>query len=165
MKDTIKCPHCGSLNIKGASKCTKCLKRLDNLIKSCPKCAKRNKSNALKCVSCGYNFNNTSISVLIINALLSILVVIILCSLIYLRSNNIITNHLSLIIKIVGGLGILLLIIATLTNGKKDIYKFDKTDSISNNKFNKFKTLSYTSFYVGIVLLIILLVYLYITIV
>ena len=78
----MKCPKCGYDNLSGGSKCGKCGASL--LIKqkiSCPKCATINSIENKKCSKCGYKFNSKRH--LLLNAIISLLVVLVLFGLLY----------------------------------------------------------------------------------
>jgi len=48
-----KCPHCGFLETKDATFCSKCGKPLGRV---CPECGKKNEADASFCSSCGHHF-------------------------------------------------------------------------------------------------------------
>lgn len=147
----IKCKKCGfDKNIKGSKRCIKCKTILQHDTISCPKCARINKNDVIKCVSCGYKFKGKNWRNLI-NLIISIIVVIILGVLVYV-DNNFVVSNLKWIIKIVGLVGIIMILISTLSYGKKQQLVISAEEQINDKKFKRFKVVSSLSVVLGILI-------------
>ena len=141
----IICNNCGTENDHNAKKCSNCKKELV-VIKVCPRCAKVNEDSVDRCVNCGYAFNRKNRS-FIVNLLLSILLV---SSLLVINKYDPtafkgLTNNM----KRIAVIGVVLIIIATLTYGRKDITKFSAEEQIIENT-KIFKIRKVTSIILGI---------------
>ena len=156
--ETKKCPNCGYENVIGAKKCIKCGNVMEKT-KSCPKCAKINGFDAVECTSCGFTFNKKRLS-LVSNLIISILVVLILCLLVYFDI-DIIANNMSLIVKAIAIICIMGLLITTLTYGSKDKMTFSAEEKINNREFSKVKKTSYIIIVIALVAGIIFSLYYY----
>jgi uncharacterized membrane protein len=132
----VICQNCGTENDHNAKKCSNCKKELV-VTKVCPRCAKVNEDSVDRCIRCGYSFNSRNRS-FIVNLLLSILLV---SSLIIINKFDPtafkgLTNNM----KRIAVVGIVLIVIATLTYGHKDIKKFSAEEQIiENNKIFKIR--------------------------
>ncbi len=143
----VKCPKCGFLNAYGTIRCSKCRTDL-KIYKSCPRCAKVNSVEVDRCVSCGYNFNRKEKG-LLFNFILSVLLVVALFVVNYLDPSAFagFTKNMKRVAVFV----IIIILIATLTYGKKDIKKYSAEEQIiENQKLIQFR--KYTSIILGILL-------------
>ncbi|MBR4693479.1 MAG: hypothetical protein IKP07_01595 [Bacilli bacterium] len=144
---TIKCNKCGYMNPFGLEKCTKCGAEL-KVNKVCPNCAKINAPDAEHCVNCGHIFGRGSRSFLV-NFFLSVLLVSSLLIINYYDPTvfKSLTNNMKRVAVIV----IILILVATLTYGKKDITKYSAEEKIlENNKVIRLR--KYTSIALGVIL-------------
>ena len=144
---TIKCSKCGYENAFGLEKCTNCKAKLV-VNKVCPVCAKVNEPNAEHCVNCGHIFGRGNRSFLV-NFFLSVLLVSSLLIINYYDPT--VFKHLTNNMKRVAVVVIILILVATLTYGRKDINKYSAEEKIlENNKIIKLR--KYTSIILGIIL-------------
>ena len=158
----VKCNKCGyDKNIKGSKKCIKCLKFLDSNKISCPKCAKINVSDVKKCVNCGFDFGKKDFSHLI-SLLISTFVVVVFAILVYL-DNSFILNNMKWIIRIVGIVGILIILVSTLCYGKKQRIIISAEEQMNDKKFKKMKLVSNLSVILGIVVVLLIVIYIVFT--
>lgn len=153
----VKCPKCGSKNVKGSKVCGKCHKTLEVTTKSCPKCAKRNKLDATRCVSCGYSFDKKSHSTLI-NLIITILFIGVLIILVKLNP-DLNKKHISFLIYAIGGIGILFVLISTFTYGKKEKISLSAEDEMNKKTFQNHITFSKVLTWIGLVVLLVLIGY------
>ncbi len=160
-KNQIKCPHCGFLNIKGTRKCSKCKRDIDNLRKSCPKCGKINYNNVKLCVRCKYDFTKKRKSIWF-NLLISVLLVIVLCLLVYFDKEGIVQKF-SLLLKVLAGFGIFVVFVKTLTYGEKDKINYSAEEEIVENHklFHNMKRWSNIAIVIGGILVLGFLIYYY----
>ena len=143
----IECPKCGFSNVYGISKCIKC----NTLLKSylvCPRCAKKNELETKKCVNCGYKFGRKKTSILF-----NLIIAVVLVGLLFVISKvspdtfgGTLKN-----MKRVTVVVILLILLATLTYGKKEINHYSAEEQIiENSKVIKVKKI--TSILIGVIL-------------
>ncbi len=160
--ETIKCPKCGTMAIKGTKKCIKCHYNLNTEQKSCPKCAKRNDINNKKCDNCGFNFNRKPRSI-IFNVIISILLVGALFILVNLEYNGVVKS-ISLGFKIIAAIFVLFLIYSNINKGYKNIIKYDNHEEIGKEmteKLDRMKKLSSALIIVAGAIIIIVLFVIY----
>ena len=150
--ETIKCPECGYENVKQAKKCKKCKILLDSVLKTCPRCAKRNEIKANKCVKCGYDFNKKKKAIWI-NMLISLALVVALIILVLLNKTFIV-KEVNQAFRALALVVVAILVISTLTYGKKDIVPLpgDETDILKND----IKLLKIKSIVLGVITIIII---------
>lgn len=155
-EEYIICPKCKTKNVKGSKVCGKCHTKLEVLTKSCPKCAKRNKLDATRCVSCGYCFDKKHYNILI-NLIITVIFVGILFILVKFNP-NLNKKHIKYLIYIIGGLGILIIIISTLTYGKKEMIPLSAEDEINRKSFGHI-TFSTILTWIGYIIFLVLIGY------
>lgn len=155
----VKCSNCGFSNVLGAKKCIKCNAKLKAVTKSCPRCAKKNDINNNKCVSCGYNFNKKRRSVWF-NLIISMLLVIVLCSLLALKKMDTL-NGITNILKVLAILFIVYLVYSTLTYGSKEIANYDKEKELvkENKNISKMKKYSNVAIVIGTIIILGIAIY------
>lgn len=134
VKKMIVCKNCGTENKYGTKKCVKCDNELSTT-RVCPRCAKINNSEAERCIRCGYAFDSKNRGFLV-NLILSIILVVSL--LIINKYDPTVFKGLTNNMKRIAVIGVVLILIATLTYGRKDINKFSAEEQIiENNKIFK----------------------------
>ena len=136
IENKVICKNCGTENDHNAKKCSNCKKELV-VTKVCPRCAKVNDEKEKRCIRCGYLFSSKNRS-FIVNLLLSILLVSSLWIVNKYDSSAFkgLTNNM----KRIAVIGIILIVVATLTYGHKDIKKFSAEEQIiENNKIFKIR--------------------------
>lgn len=141
--ETIKCPKCGTIVIKGTKKCIKCHNNLNTEQKSCPKCAKRNDINNKRCDNCGFNFNRKPHSI-IFNVIISVLLVVVLFILVNLEYSGVVKS-INLGFKIIAAIFVLFLIYSNINKGYKNVIKYESHEEINKEmaeKLDRMKKLS-----------------------
>lgn len=161
-KEQMKCPYCGFTNIKGTRKCYKCRKDIDSYRKSCPKCGKVNSNNVKLCVRCKYDFTKKKRTIWF-NLIISVLLVIFLCLLVYFDKEGIVKNF-SMALKVLAGFAIFVVFVKTLTYGEKDKINYSAEDEILDDHkiFNIMRRWSNLAIVVGAIIILVFLIYYYI---
>ena len=130
-RNLVLCPHCGFENTKHLKKCLSCGGELIGS-KSCPRCAKINLMNAKKCVSCGYKFNKTKVSTIASLIFCGILLITLMLLMIF-DQTEVVRGFLDNF-RLVSIVIIVLIIISTLTYGRKEKIDYDSyNDAIKND--------------------------------
>ena len=130
-RNLVLCPHCDFENPKHLKKCLSCGGELIGS-KSCPRCAKINLRNAKKCVNCGYKFNKTKISTIASLIFCGILFLVLMLLMVFGQTEVVrgfLDNFRWVAIVIIA-----LVIISTLTYGRKEKIDYDSyNDAIKND--------------------------------
>ena len=129
----ITCLKCKTKNVKGSKVCGKCHTKLEVTTKSCPKCAKRNKLDVTSCISCGYRFDKKHYNTLI-NLIITVLFVGALIVLVKFNP-ELNKKHITYLMYVIGGIGVLTIVISTLTYGKKEMISLTAEDEINKKSF------------------------------
>lgn len=148
--DFVECPKCHTKNVKGSLKCAKCKSYIVPM-KSCPRCAKVNDASNVKCSRCGFKFKRKRRPIWV-NLVISLLLLVILCILVYLDKEGIVRN-ISKTVKILAVLLVVSIFIYTLNYGSKDVMKYSAEEEISANpKFEKMRKIANIAVIVGIII-------------
>ena len=142
----IKCNKCGFENVYGTKKCMKCKTALKTDL-VCPRCAKKNLSDAKHCVNCGYSFERKKGGILF-NLILSILLVVSL--LVVNHFDPDVFSGLTKNMKRVAVFVIIIILIATLTYGKKEINHYSAEEEMMKNS-KMMKVRKVTSIILGLI--------------
>lgn len=148
-KNLVKCSHCGIENLKKSKKCLSCGEDLLGS-KSCPRCAKINLKSNKKCMSCGYRFNRIK-KANIISLIFCIILIFVLILLLLLGQKEVVEQFLTSSRVVAIGL-IVLIIISTLTYGKKDKINYDDYSDMVKDNFIYKKTFSILGVIVGLLI-------------
>ena len=148
-RNLVVCPHCGFENTKHLKSCLSCGKELVGA-KSCPRCAKINVSTVKKCVNCGYRFTKSKVSTIASLIFCGLLLVVLMLLMIF-GQTEIVKSFLDNF-RWVAVIIIILIVISTLTYGRKEKIDYDSyNDAIKNDLMYK-KIFSKIAIIVGLLI-------------